>query len=142
MSDTPIELQEEKLNRSNLKRKQNQSKTKSIILIFSLIVVWCGLFYAGYWYMNKMNTDNRLYIDTKIEDEINQLQPKFDEIYEEVVNINNELVAINQELALTSDLLYGTDTNKMVLQIRIDELNAQLNELQASIERLKDATSN
>ncbi len=142
MIDTPTELQEEILNRGTLRRSENKSKAKPIILIITIVVVWFGLFYLGYWYMDKLNTDNRLYIDAKVEEEINQLQPKFDEVYEEVVNINNELIAINSELSLTSELLYGTDTNKVALQIRIDELNAQLNELQASIERLKDATSN
>lgn len=139
---TPTEVQEEILNRRNLKKNKNNIKTKSIILIASIVIAWGGLFYLGYWYIDKLNTDNRLYIDTKVEEEISLLYQRFDEVYEKVVGINNELIEINSELALASELLYGTDINKTDLQNRIDELNAQLNVLQASIERLKDATSN
>lgn len=142
MSDLPIEAREEFLDISLLKRKQEKRKIKPVIIVASIVVLWGSLCYLGYWYTNQMNIKNWEYIDSRIEEEVNGLQPKIDEIREEVVNINNELLKINQELAITTDVLYGTDTNKLILQQRIDELNSQLNELQASIERLRDATTN
>ena len=142
MSDLPLEAREEFVDISLLKRKQEKRKIKPAIIVASIVVLWGSLCYVGYWYTNQMNIKNWAYIDSRIEEEVNGLQPKIDEIREEVVNINNELLKINQELAITTDVLYGTDTNKLILQQRIDELNSQLNELQASIERLRDATTN
>lgn len=142
MDETPIIIREESLHRSTLKKSNIQTKKKTIIIGTLLVLLWSGLIYTGYWYIEKTNESNREYIDSKIESEIEKIQPSFDSIYQNVLTINTELESINQELALTDSLLYGTDENKVLLQQRIDQLTLQLNELQAAIERLNDATSN
>ncbi|MGD9678674.1 MAG: coiled-coil domain-containing protein [Vulcanibacillus sp.] len=142
MSDLPLGTRGDLHDITLLKRKQEKNKLKPIIIVTLIVVLWGGLFYLGYWYTNHMNIKNWAYIDSRIEEEVNELRPKIDEVHMGLVEINEELLRINQELAITTDLLYGTDTNKLVLQQRIDELNLQLNELQASIERLRDAATN
>lgn len=142
MNDTPIDSQEEVLHRTTAKKTHSKTKKKSILIVILIVLLWSGLVFSGYWYIEKMNEDNRIYIDSKIESEINNLQPTFDEIYQNVLTINTELETINQQLAITDSLLYGTDENKLLLQQRIDQLTLQLNELQTAIERLNDATSN
>ena len=62
-----------------------------------------------------------------------------DDMYQEVTSVKNELTFIQENLELTGATLSGTDETKVALQQRIDELNGQLNNLQASIKRLEDA---
>jgi len=124
------------------RKKQKKYDTKSIIIIVSIIVLWGGLIFAGYWFANSLNAKNLAYIDSKIGEQFKELQPKIDAITAEVDDLKNDLLTINQMLASTGELLDGTDTNKVALEQRINELNSQLRELQKAIARLQDAASN
>lgn len=124
------------------RRQAKKMDSTSIIILVSIAVLWVGLVAGGYWFANSLNAKNLAYIDSKIEEQFRELQPKINEISAEADKLKNDLLTINQMLASTGELIGGTDTNKLALEQRINELNAQLGELQQALERLQDATSN
>lgn len=148
MNNTPIEMQHE-LELKRQRPKENTQKQKNILLISLLavsILLWIGVLFGGYWFANQYIETSKADIDTRIDEietqnqkEVAELQLKLDEAYQELVYIKEELAYIEENLALTGESLNGSDETKVALQQRIDELNKQLKELQASIQKLEDA---
>lgn len=135
-------------------RGTGRAKSKaSFILILFPIILWGGLIYGGYWFVEqridqKIN-EGQVYFESSIarlaeqnQATIAELVVKLDEVNGELINVKNELFVIQEDLALTGETLSGTDQTKVALQQRIEKLTVQLNELQTSIQRLEDAASN
>ena len=141
IDENPIEINDD-LAREPRRRQAKKMDSTSIIILVSIAVLWIGLVAGGYWFASSLNAKNLAYIDAKIEEQFRELQPKINEISAEADKLKNDLLTINQMLASTGELIGGTDTNKLALEQRINELNAQLGELQQALERLQDATSN
>lgn len=149
--NTTIETQQEAVQ-TRQKPKKNPKDAKTVLTISLLVLslgLWVGLLYGGYWLADQYINKSKAYIDTKIEqiEEQNQkqmetfkeLQTGLDDIYAELLNVKSELIFIQEDLTLTGETLNGTDKTKQALQQRIEELTTQLNNLQASIQRLEDA---
>lgn len=141
IDESPIGINGD-LAREPRRKQTKKMDSTSIIILVSIVVLWIGLVAGGFWFASSLNAKNLAYIDAKIEEQFRELQPKINEINIEVDELTNDLLMINQMLASTGELLDGTDTNKQALEQRINELNAQLRELQRAIERLQDAASN
>lgn len=147
MNNTPLEMQQDLgLTRQSKENTQRQKNTLFIGLLVFSFLLWIGLLFGTYWYANqyietsKADIDARLaQIEAQNQKEVDEIQIKLDDAYQELIYIKNELSYIEENLALTGESLNGSDETKVALQQRIDELNKQLKVLQASIQKLEDA---
>lgn len=148
MNNTPLEMQQDSgLTRQRPKENMQKQKNTLIIGLLALsILLWVGLLFGAYWYANQYIETSKADIDARLVEieaqnqmEVEELQLKLDEAYQELIYIKGELAYIEENLALTGESLNGSDDTKVALQQRIDELNKQLKELQASIQKLEDA---
>ena len=112
---------------------KNRKKLKSNIIIFSLLIaLWLGIVYSAYIYAKN-------YLDTAIKNIRQDNAMNITEIREDITILSTEIKNLRTSMEDTGMVISGTSD----VQSRIDEkllnLENQLQELEKSLEILKEA---
>jgi len=141
-----IEMDGDRMQETNTQVPQRpikKSKVSKIILIGAILSIWIGLIFAGY-----------IFIDSKIEETRQSVLIELDRSVTEVMETNalniklieDKVTIISDELVELSSLLEETDENialqnyfREAINEKMDELNIQLQNLEESLEMIKES---
>jgi DNA repair exonuclease SbcCD ATPase subunit len=123
-----------------------REEKRTVLPVMFAVLLWGGLTYAGYAFTYHTLEKQQQYVDKRIqevqafnEEQVQRLEEQLQAVQDEMKRVQAGMANIEEELELTGETIGGTNKTKQALQVRIDQLNKQLNELKASLKKLEDA---
>lgn len=149
MSDMQVNLSNELIQPVAEKRKQRTKKRRNRLILFNFFMLWLllivGGFYGAYMYMNqaeariieqmRQETEQKLQtLESSYEQRISELDSSYEE---KLASLSEQINELNQLLTFVKDNSSDKNADSNQLYSQINEIKAQLQKLQKSMELLK-----
>ncbi|MBZ4686760.1 MAG: hypothetical protein PWQ96_1013 [Clostridia bacterium] len=123
--------------------KPKKNKNFSAAIILALIIIWSGLVYGGYWFVQDTLSVHREKMQSYVDEAVKNVQEtnamNIRSLEDKLEALQYEMKKISKALDKADESIQDSNSSREKLNEKIESLDEQLEDLKKSLDILKES---